>query len=45
MNPTPKPPETDENAHAPDEWMSLGIFEKGTRAAALLLDELAGGAA
>lgn len=32
-----------ENAHAPDEWMSLSIFENGTRAAALLLDELADG--
>ncbi|HUF11640.1 MAG TPA: dipeptidase [Longimicrobiales bacterium] len=29
-----------ENAHAPDEWMSLGVFEKGMRAAALLLEEL-----
>jgi acetylornithine deacetylase/succinyl-diaminopimelate desuccinylase-like protein len=31
-----------ENAHAPDEWMSVENFEKGTVAAARLLDELAG---
>lgn len=30
-----------ENAHAPDEWMSVENFEKGTRAATLLLSELA----
>ncbi|MBX6363616.1 MAG: dipeptidase [Gemmatimonadetes bacterium] len=30
-----------ENAHAPDEWMSLENFEKGTHAAAALLSELA----
>jgi acetylornithine deacetylase/succinyl-diaminopimelate desuccinylase-like protein len=30
-----------ENAHAPDEWMSVENFEKGTHAAALLLSELA----
>jgi acetylornithine deacetylase/succinyl-diaminopimelate desuccinylase-like protein len=30
-----------ENAHAPDEWMSIENFEKGTDAAALLLAELA----
>jgi acetylornithine deacetylase/succinyl-diaminopimelate desuccinylase-like protein len=30
-----------ENAHAPDEWMSLENFEKGAWAAARLLDELA----
>jgi acetylornithine deacetylase/succinyl-diaminopimelate desuccinylase-like protein len=30
-----------ENAHAPDEWMSLENYEKGALAAALLLDELA----
>lgn len=29
-----------ENAHAPDEWMSVENFEKGTHAAAVLLDEL-----
>ena len=29
-----------ENAHAPDEWMSLENFEKGTHAAAALLSEL-----
>ncbi|CAN5888336.1 dipeptidase [soil metagenome] len=29
-----------ENAHAPDEWMSVENFEKGAVAAALLLDEL-----
>lgn len=29
------------NMHAPDEWMSIENFEKGTRAAALLLTELA----
>lgn len=29
-----------ENAHAPDEWMSLDNFERGTHAAALLLTEL-----
>lgn len=31
-----------ENAHAPDEWMSVENFEKGTDASALLLSELAG---
>jgi acetylornithine deacetylase/succinyl-diaminopimelate desuccinylase-like protein len=30
-----------QNAHAPDEWMSVENYEKGTRAAALLLEELA----
>lgn len=30
-----------ENAHAPDEWMSLENFEKGTHASAALLEELA----
>ena len=30
-----------ENAHAPDEWMSIENFEKGTHAAAALLSELA----
>ena len=29
-----------ENAHAPDEWMSLENFEKGMRAAAMLLEVL-----
>ena len=29
-----------ENAHAPNEWMSVENFEKGTDAAAALLDEL-----
>lgn len=29
-----------ENAHAPNEWMSLDNFERGMRAAAVLLDEL-----
>lgn len=29
-----------ENAHAPDEWMSVENFEKGTHAAAWLLEEL-----
>lgn len=29
-----------ENAHAPDEWMSVENFEKGTRAAARLWSEL-----
>ncbi|MBI4545802.1 MAG: dipeptidase [Gemmatimonadetes bacterium] len=29
-----------ENAHAPDEWLSLENFEKGTHAAAALLAEL-----
>jgi acetylornithine deacetylase/succinyl-diaminopimelate desuccinylase-like protein len=28
-----------ENAHAPDEWMSIENFEKGTHAAAALLEE------
>jgi acetylornithine deacetylase/succinyl-diaminopimelate desuccinylase-like protein len=32
-----------ENAHAPDEWMSLENFEKGTHAAAALLTELGAG--
>lgn len=31
-----------ENAHAPDEWMSVENFEKGTHASAALLRELAG---
>ena len=30
-----------ENAHAPDEWISVANIEKGTHAAARLLDELA----
>jgi acetylornithine deacetylase/succinyl-diaminopimelate desuccinylase-like protein len=30
-----------QNAHAPDEWMSVENYEKGARAAALLLSELA----
>jgi acetylornithine deacetylase/succinyl-diaminopimelate desuccinylase-like protein len=30
-----------ENAHAPDEWMSMANFEKGTHAAAELLTQLA----
>lgn len=30
-----------ENAHAPDEWISVQNFEKGTRASAALLAELA----
>ncbi|HEX6134260.1 MAG TPA: dipeptidase [Longimicrobiales bacterium] len=30
-----------ENAHAPDEWMSVENFEKGTQASARLLEELA----
>ncbi|MEJ2503974.1 MAG: dipeptidase [Gemmatimonadota bacterium] len=30
-----------ENAHAPDEWISVENIEKGTHAAARLLDELA----
>ena len=30
-----------ENAHAPDEWMSVENFTKGMRAVATLLDELA----
>lgn len=30
-----------QNAHAPDEWMSVENYEKGTHAAALLLSELA----
>jgi acetylornithine deacetylase/succinyl-diaminopimelate desuccinylase-like protein len=30
------------NAHAPDEWLSLENFEKGSHAAAALLTELAG---
>lgn len=29
-----------ENAHAPDEWMSVENFEKGTRAIAVLWDEM-----
>jgi len=29
-----------ENAHAPDEWLSMENFEKGTHAAAALLEEL-----
>jgi acetylornithine deacetylase/succinyl-diaminopimelate desuccinylase-like protein len=29
-----------ENAHAPDEWMSVENFEKGTHASARLLEEL-----
>ncbi|HUG02356.1 MAG TPA: M20/M25/M40 family metallo-hydrolase, partial [Longimicrobiales bacterium] len=31
-----------ENAHAPDEWISVENFEKGTHAAAALLGELGG---
>lgn len=31
-----------QNAHAPDEWMSVENFEKGTHASARLLSELAG---
>jgi acetylornithine deacetylase/succinyl-diaminopimelate desuccinylase-like protein len=31
-----------QNAHAPDEWMSVENYEKGMDAAALLLSELAG---
>lgn len=31
-----------ENAHAPDEWMSVENFEKGIRAAATLLEEYGG---
>jgi acetylornithine deacetylase/succinyl-diaminopimelate desuccinylase-like protein len=31
-----------ENAHAPDEWMSVDNYEKGTHAAAALLTELGG---
>jgi acetylornithine deacetylase/succinyl-diaminopimelate desuccinylase-like protein len=31
-----------ENAHAPDEWMSVENFDKGMEAAAALLDELRG---
>lgn len=30
-----------ENAHAPDEWMSLENFEKGTHASASVMDEYA----
>jgi acetylornithine deacetylase/succinyl-diaminopimelate desuccinylase-like protein len=30
-----------ENAHAPDEWLSVENYEKGTHAAAALLTELA----
>lgn len=30
-----------ENAHAPDEWMSVENFEKGMRAVAVLWDEMA----
>jgi acetylornithine deacetylase/succinyl-diaminopimelate desuccinylase-like protein len=30
-----------QNAHAPDEWMSVENYEKGTHASALLLNELA----
>lgn len=30
-----------QNAHAPDEWMGVAEFEKGTHAAARLLEELA----
>jgi acetylornithine deacetylase/succinyl-diaminopimelate desuccinylase-like protein len=29
-----------ENAHAPDEWISVENFEKGMRAVAGLFDEL-----
>jgi acetylornithine deacetylase/succinyl-diaminopimelate desuccinylase-like protein len=32
-----------ENAHAPDEWMSVENFTKGMRAVAVLLEELGGG--
>jgi acetylornithine deacetylase/succinyl-diaminopimelate desuccinylase-like protein len=31
-----------QNAHAPDEWMGVAEFEKGTHAAARLWEELAG---
>ena len=31
-----------ENAHAPDEWISVENFEKGVHASAALLEELAG---
>jgi len=31
-----------ENAHAPDEWMSVDNFTKGMRAVAVLLEELGG---
>jgi acetylornithine deacetylase/succinyl-diaminopimelate desuccinylase-like protein len=34
-----------ENAHAPNEWMSVECYEKGTHAAAALLTELAATAA
>jgi acetylornithine deacetylase/succinyl-diaminopimelate desuccinylase-like protein len=30
-----------ENAHAPNEWLSVANYEKGTHAAAELLNELA----
>jgi len=33
-----------ENAHAPDEWMSIANFTTGMRAVAMLWDELGGGA-
>ena len=33
-----------ENAHAPDEWMSMECYVKGAHAAAMLLEELAAGA-
>ena len=29
-----------ENAHAPNEWMSLDNYRRGTHAAAALLEEL-----
>ncbi len=32
-----------ENAHAPDEWLSVECFEKGTHAAAAFLEEYAAG--
>jgi hypothetical protein len=33
---------SDDNAHAPNEWMDLGNYETGIRAIARLWDELAG---
>jgi acetylornithine deacetylase/succinyl-diaminopimelate desuccinylase-like protein len=33
-----------ENAHAPDEWMSLDNFRRGTHASAALIEELKAGA-
>ena len=32
-----------ENAHAPDEWMSVENFTKGMRAVAVLLEEMGQG--